>query len=36
LTFTLSRLVKDGWLELSELEDLSADKRAKISLLTRM
>jgi hypothetical protein len=36
LVFTLSKLVKDGLLELSELEGLSADKRAKVSILTRM
>ncbi len=36
LMHTLSRLVKDGLLELSELASLEADKRAKISVLTRM
>jgi hypothetical protein len=36
LVFTLSRLVKDGWLELSELEGLDAGKRAKVGILTRM
>lgn len=36
LMHTLSRLVKDGLLELSELASLAADKRAKISVLTRM
>ena len=36
LVHTLSRLVKDGLLELSELASLAADKRAKISVLTRM
>lgn len=36
LVFTLSKLIKDGLLELSELEDLSPDKRAKVSILTRM
>lgn len=36
LVYTLSRLVKDGWLELAELEELSQEKRAKINLLTRM
>jgi len=34
--FTLSGLVKEGLLQLSELEGLAADKRAKVSLLTRM
>jgi hypothetical protein len=36
LVYTLSRLVKDGLLGLDELEGLAADKRAKVSLLTRM
>ena len=36
LMFTLSGLVKEGLLQLSELEGLAADKRAKVSLLTRM
>lgn len=36
LLYTLSRLVKDGWLELSELAELKPDKRAKVSILTRM
>lgn len=36
LMYTLSRLVKDGLLDLSDLAELEADKRAKISLLTRM
>ena len=36
LLYTLSRLVKDGWLKLSELTELSPDKRAKVNVLTRM
>ncbi|MEM8810534.1 MAG: hypothetical protein AAGF01_31370 [Cyanobacteria bacterium P01_G01_bin.38] len=36
LTYTLSRLVKDGLLDLSDLAGLGADKRAKITVLTRM
>lgn len=36
LLYTLSRLVKDGWLELSELAELAPDKRAKVNILTRM
>lgn len=36
LVFTLSQLVKDGWLNLSELEGLDSSKRAKVSVLTRM
>ncbi|MGB3670727.1 MAG: hypothetical protein WA783_22120 [Phormidesmis sp.] len=36
LMFTLSKLIKDRLLTLTDLEDLAADKRAKISLLTRM
>lgn len=36
LMFTLSRLVKEGWLELDELEHLEADKRAKVKVLTLM
>lgn len=36
LLYTLSRLVKDGWLELSELVELAPDKRAKVNILTRM
>lgn len=36
LLYTLSRLVKDGWLKLSELAELEPDKRAKVSVLTRM
>ncbi len=36
LTFTLSRLVKEGLLALDDIKELSADKRAKVSILTRM
>ncbi|NJM95863.1 MAG: hypothetical protein HC800_00405 [Phormidesmis sp. RL_2_1] len=36
LMFTLSRLLKDGLIELSDLSGLTADKRAKVSVLTRM
>ncbi|MCM1985387.1 hypothetical protein [Lyngbya confervoides] len=36
LLYTLSRLVKDGWLDLSELVGLEPGKRAKVNLLTRM
>ncbi|MEO0455056.1 MAG: hypothetical protein AAF152_00540 [Cyanobacteria bacterium P01_A01_bin.114] len=36
LIFTLSRLVKEGWLDLSELAGLEASKRAKVTVLTRM
>ena len=36
LMHTLSRLVKDGLLDLSELASLAADKRAKINVLTRI
>lgn len=36
LMFTLSRLVKEGWLRLGELEGLEADKRAKVRVLTLM
>ncbi|MEM1241308.1 MAG: hypothetical protein AAGI45_15830 [Cyanobacteria bacterium P01_H01_bin.26] len=36
LMYTLSRLVKDGLLDLSDLMELETDKRAKISVLTRM
>lgn len=34
LMFSLSRLVKEGWLAIADLEDLAADKRAKIKVLT--
>lgn len=36
LMFTLSRLIKDGLLQKSDLEGLSADKQAKVKLLTLM
>ncbi len=36
LLFTLSRLVKDDLLEIAELEGLTADKQAKVKILTRM
>ena len=36
LIFTLSRLIKDELLDMSELEGLAADKRAKVKILTRM
>ena len=36
LIFTLSKLIKDELLDLSDLEGLAADKRAKVSVLTRM
>jgi hypothetical protein len=36
LIFVFASLVKDGWLQLSELEGLAKDKLAKISALTRM
>ncbi len=36
LVYTLSRLVKDGWLEMSELEGLDKGKRTKINMLKRM
>jgi hypothetical protein len=36
LMFTLSKLIKDGLLTLAELDGLTADKRAKVTVLTRM
>ncbi|MEO0755304.1 MAG: hypothetical protein AAFY78_00345 [Cyanobacteria bacterium J06648_16] len=36
LLFTLSKLLQDKLLDLTELEGLAADKRAKLSLLIRM
>lgn len=36
LVFVLAQLAKEGWLELSELDGLSADKIAKIRVLTLM
>ena len=36
LPFVFAGLVKEGWLDLSELEGLSKDKLAKISSLAKM
>ncbi|MFM7888873.1 MAG: hypothetical protein ACKPCM_19755 [Pseudanabaena sp.] len=36
LVFVFAGLVKDGWLNLSELDGLNPDKIAKISALSRM
>jgi hypothetical protein len=36
LIFVFARLVKEGWLNLTELEGLEQDKLAKIKALTRM
>jgi len=36
LMFTLSQLVKDGRLEMAELEELSSEKKAKVRVLSRM
>ncbi|NJN20099.1 MAG: hypothetical protein HC812_01415 [Leptolyngbya sp. RL_3_1] len=36
LMYTLSRLIKDGLLTLTELDGLSVDKKTKVNLLTRM
>lgn len=36
LIFTLSRLLKDGLIETSEISELAPDKRAKVNILTRM
>ncbi|MBF2045866.1 MAG: hypothetical protein EDM05_018215 [Leptolyngbya sp. IPPAS B-1204] len=36
LVFVLASLVREGWLQLSELEGLAADKLTKITALTRM
>ncbi len=36
LMFTMSTLIKDNLLSLSELDGLTADKHAKITVLTRM
>jgi hypothetical protein len=36
LLFVFARLVKEGWLALTELKGLAPDKLAKISALTRM
>jgi hypothetical protein len=36
LIFIFARLLKEGWLKISELEGLSMDKRTKIAALSRM
>lgn len=36
LVFVLASLVREGWLQLSELEGLAVDKLTKITALTRM
>lgn len=36
LTFVFARLVKEGWLELKELDGLDPDKLTKVSVLTRI
>lgn len=36
LVFVFAELIKEGWLQLSELEGLESDKLAKIAALTRM
>jgi Photoprotection regulator fluorescence recovery protein len=36
LIFVFSRLLKEGWLKIHELEGLSAEKRTKIAVLSRM
>ncbi|MBD2258604.1 hypothetical protein [Pseudanabaena sp. FACHB-2040] len=36
LIFTFARLVKEGWLHLSELDGLEADKLTKVAALTHM
>lgn len=36
LIFVFARLVKEGWLQLSELDGLDSDKLGKVSALTRM
>ena len=36
LMFTLSRLIKDGLVELSELSGLASEKQSKVKILTRM
>jgi hypothetical protein len=36
LIFVFARLIKDGWLNLSELEGIDTGKLAKIAALTRM
>lgn len=34
--FALAQLIKQGWLSIDELADLSSDKRSKIAALTRI
>lgn len=36
LIFTFAKLVKEGWLELEELQGLAPEKLTKIAVLTRM
>jgi hypothetical protein len=36
LIFVFAQLIKEGWLDIKELEGLTADKLAKVSALTRM
>lgn len=36
LLFVFARLIRDGWLDLYELEQLTTDKLSKIKALTRM
>jgi hypothetical protein len=36
LIFVFAQLLREGWLQLNELEGLEADKLSKISALTRM
>jgi hypothetical protein len=36
LIFVFAKLLKEGWLNLNDLEGLTSDKRAKISALSRM
>lgn len=36
LIFVFARLIQEGWLHLSELEGLAADKLIKVSALTNM
>jgi hypothetical protein len=36
LIFVFANLVREGWLQLDELEGLNADKLTKVSALTRM
>ncbi|MBE9076427.1 hypothetical protein IQ241_03810 [Romeria aff. gracilis LEGE 07310] len=36
LIFVFARLVREGWLQLDELDGLDADKRTKVGALARM